>query len=199
MIAVLLLFAAVCAGPGPASSQETGKEENIFRRFAQERKVRKNWQALFELPVLLQPQSASDADIRKNLGLNYVSTFRPNSRWYFSRSIGFSRMEWAPKTPSIRVVKVRTFDITMVLNRLSGGWLVTSFGLGLGIMDGLVVFSGPDGFSERLEPFIPIQFGMAVRLGETIQLGLKISHFPFFRQKPAISTTRVLVGLGFNY
>lgn len=185
--------------PNALQAQEVSEDEPIFRRFQLSRKVRKSWQAVFEIPVALRPQSDDNAEIIKNFGFNYVSSFRPNNRWYLSRSLGISKMEWISSDPNVRRVKVRTFDMTFLVNRVFDGLLVTSFGAGLGLMDGLVEFAEPGGFSERLEPFIPIQFGLAVRLGDTFQLGLKVSHFPFFRQEPVIATTRVLIGVGFSY
>ncbi len=107
-------------------------------------------------------------------------------------------MEWHPKQSVINTVKVKTFDITLIANHLYRSTLVTSFGVGLGVMDGLVTFNDPGRFSTRLEPFIPLQAGIALRLG-SVQVGLKVSQFSFFRSNPVISTTRVLFGLGFNY
>lgn len=182
-----------------AQAQEMGEEETIFRRFQLTRKVRKTEQKLFEIPVALHPQSDSDARIKKNFGFNYISSGRPDNRWYVSSSIGISKMEWEPSDPNINLVKLRTFDWSFLVNRLFSGWLVYSFGLGLGIMDGLIVYAEPGQFSERLEPFIPIHLGLGARLGDTVQVGLKLSHFPFFRQKPAIATTRLLFGIGFSY
>lgn len=189
----------ICVLPLQTLAQEMGKEETIFRRFQLSRKVPKTVQKLFEIPVALRPQSDSDAEIKKNFGINYVTSGRPDNRWYISSSVGISKMEWEPSDPNVDLVKLRTFDWSFLVNRLYSGWLVASFGLGLGIMDGFVQFSETGQFSERLEPFIPIHFGLAARLGGTLQVGLKLSHFPFFRQTPAIATTRLLVGIGFSY
>ncbi|MCZ6532740.1 MAG: hypothetical protein O7A08_07220 [SAR324 cluster bacterium] len=200
-VVTVVLLAAVCFSPEVAPAQEANEQEdhNIFNRFVLRREEPKNWQALIEFPVFLRPQSQPNAKVIKNLGLNYVSTFRPQSRWYLSRSIGFARMEWIPDNTAVSRVKVRTFQTLILLNRLAAHWLVISFGIGLGIMDGLVEFKDRRVFNERLEPFVPFQFGLAARVGQTLQLGLKISHFPFFKTGPAISTTRVLLGIGYNY
>ena len=202
----LLLFAALAATwPGWAApalaQQEQGNPDTppIFRRFALTREKPRFWQALFEFPVALRPQGQPDAEIEKNLGLNYVISFRPNNRFYFSRSLGFTRMEWVPKDSAQRRVKVKTFDTTLILNRLFKSTFVLSFGLGLGVMDGLITFKDERNFQPRLEPFFPIQLGLAVRLGESFQVGLKFSHFLFFRSDPIISNSRLLLGLGFNY
>lgn len=193
----LLLILALL--PFRAAAQEKESQESIFQRFALSRKVPKIGQRLFEFPVALHPQTDSNAEINKNLGFNYISSGRPDNRWYLSSSLGFSKMEWVPSDPNIDLVKVRTFDWSFLVNRLSAGWLVTTFGLGIGLMDGLVKHAEPGRFSERLEPFIPVHFGLAARLGNTVQVGLKVVHFPFFRQNPVIGTTRLLVGLGFSY
>ena len=193
----LLLFLALL--PCQASAQDTESQESIFQRFALSRKVPKIGQRLFEFPVALHPQTDSNAEIKKNLGFNYISSGRPDSRWYLSSSLGFSKMEWMPSDPNIDLVKVRTFDWSFLVNRLSAGWMVTTFGLGIGVMDGLVNYAEPGKFSERLELFIPVHFGLAARLGATVQVGLKVVHFPFFRQNPVIGTTRLLVGLGYSY
>ena len=200
---VAVLAVLICAVPGTGHGQQEDQDDQddrpIFRRFAMKREDPSDWQALFEIPFLLRPQSQADADIERNMGLNYVTSFRPDRKWYMSRSVGFARMEWVPKDSSVARVKVRTFDVTFIVNNLAGGWFVTSFGLGLGVMDGLVKFKDSRNFNERLELFIPIQFGLAIRLGDTLQLGLKISQSTFFRSNPPISTTRLLFGVGFNY
>lgn len=193
----LLVFLAL--PPQEPAAQDAGTDQPIFRRFALTRKTSKIAQRLFEIPMSLHPQSDPDAEINKNLGFNYVSSGRPDNRWYISSSLGFSKMEWEPSDPNVDLVKLRTFDLTFLVNRLFGGWMVTSFGLGLGVMDGLVVFSQPGSFSERLEPFIPVHIGLGARLGSTLQLGLKVTHFPFFRQHPVIASTRILLGIGYNY
>jgi hypothetical protein len=197
VLAAFAGLALVATAPSLADAQPE-EEKPIFRRFALTRERPKFWQALFELPVQLRPQGQPDAEIERNLGLNYVTSFRPNNRIYFSRSLGFTRMEWLPKNSSQRRVKVKTFDITLILNNLLKSSLVTSFGIGLGIMDGLITFNDERNFSTRLEPFIPLQVGVGLRLGRT-QVGLKVSQFSFIRSNPIISNTRILLGVGFNY
>ena len=197
---LLIVFSlTVLFAPFQALAQNKESQESIFQRFALSRKPPKTEQKVFEFPVGIRPQSDEDAEINKNLGFNYISSGRPGGRWYLSSSLGFSKIEWEPTDPSVDLVKLRTFDWSFLVNRLSGGWLVTSFGLGFGIMDGLVKYAEPGNFSERLEPFIPIHFGLAARLGDTLQVGLKLVHFPFFRSNPVIATTRLLAGIGFSY
>lgn len=196
--ALLLLLAIGATASGTPAAAEDAEQKPIFRRFALTRDKPDFWQALFEVPLYLRPQGNADARIERNLGFNYVTSYRPGNRIYFSRSIGVTRMEWHPVDSTVEKVAVKTFDVTLILNHLYRSTLVTSFGLGLGVMDGLVTFNDERDYSTRLEPFIPIQFGMGVRLGG-VQVGLKVSQFSFFRSNPVISNTRVLLGVGFNY
>ncbi len=184
------------AHPAPVSAQAN---DSIFQRFSMSREKPKGWQALLEVPVLLRPQTQADAEIKKNLGFNYVSAFRPGNRLYFSRGLGFARMEWEPRQSDVKTVKVKTFTATLALNHLFRSTLVTSYGVGLGVMDGLITFNDDRNFSARLEPFVPLQIGLALRLGRTFQLGLKFVHFGFLRTNPVISNSRILLGLGVNY
>lgn len=194
-----LAFSIAGTALGSRAAAQEPESDPIFRRFEISRKRPKFWQVLLEIPVLLRPQGQSDAEIEKNLGFNYVTSFRPNSRVYFSRSLGLAKMEWLPRETGVRQVKVRTIDTTLILNHLFKSTLVTSYGLGIGAMDGIITFNDGRKFETRLEPFIPLQFGLGLRLGKTVQLGLKFSQFYFFRTNPIISNSRLLLGLGFNY
>ncbi len=193
------MLSLLVAGLPSAGSAQEEENDPIFRRFEMSRKRPRNWQAFFEIPAYLRPQGERDAEIEENLGLNYVTSFRPNRRVYFSRSVAVTRMEWFPQDSAVRRVRVKTLDVSMLLNNLFGSTLVTSYGLGVGIMDGVINFNDDRIFDTRLEPFFPLQFGLSVRLGGDVQLGLKYSQFFFFRGDPIISNSRLLLGLGFNY
>ena len=195
--AVLLM---VVEGPTYAEEQEPAKEESsIFQRFALRRDPPKFFQTMIEVPVSLRPQTDPEAETTYNLGFNWVSGFRPLNRFYMTRSFGLAAMEWQPTDSAVEKVKVKTVDLSFQLNHRSTEWMVTTFGLGIGMMDGLIYFNDERVFDPRLEPFIPVHFGMALRMGETWQVGLKYSQFSFFRSRPLISLGRIMLGIGYNY
>lgn len=198
--ALMLVLVLLMAAGGPAGAWAVAEpEESIFQRFALKRQNQRFQQASLEIPLYLRPQTDPDSKINQNLGFNYLSAYRPEGRFYASRSIGIAITEWEPTAPEVRKVKVKTFDISILLNRLHSSSMVSSFGLGLGMMDGTIYFAESPFYEPRLEPFIPIHIGLAVRLGENFQLGLKFTQFSFFRTDPVISFSRTLLGVGLNY
>ncbi len=195
MVALLL---ADLSSPISASAQESG-DGSIFRRFAQRRKSPKYRQTVIEFPILLRPQTQSDAQIEKNLGINYIGALRPQNRLYLSRGFNLAKMEWKPKSPDIDRVRVKTFEMTQILNYNLSSLFVLNFGFGIGLMDGVILFNTSRNFETRLELFIPFHFGVGLRLGDTYQLGLKLAQSTFFKTGPVISVTRVLIGFGYNF
>lgn len=179
----------------PAAGQET---DTVFRRFDSGLQVAKIWQRSIEVPVYLRPQTDPDSEIVSNTGLNYVVSYRPENRIYFSRSFGYAKMEWEPKDGDVNSVRVIQFDITEIVNFTLFHTVVVNFGLGLGFMDGLTIMR--DGrYQTRLEPFIPIQMGLALPLGGTFVMSVKGVQSSYFWPGPVVSAFRGLVGFGYNY
>lgn len=178
--------------PAPPSSG------SIFQRFDSGREIPKTWQTTLELPVLAVPQVAPDARIVTDVGLNWVTAYRPESRYYFSRSFGFAKLEWAPKNNQVKTAQVITLDRTEIFNIRATNWLIVSFGLGLGLMHGLSVEHDHE-FQARFEPFIPVQVGLAVPIGRSFLFGIKVIQSSFFGPGPVLSVMRGLVGFGYNY
>ena len=193
------LIAAIALAEGGVVIAQDGQDETIFRRFAETRQRPKFRQILLEIPVALRPQTQPDAEILRNQGLTFVDSLRPQHRFFISRSIGLGRMEWAPKAASVERIKVKTLDISTILNFNLRNPLLLHMGFGFGIMDGLVIFTDERNFETRLEIFIPFQVGVSLALGEAFQVGIKFVHSNFFRTDPVISVGRTLIGFGFNF
>jgi len=191
-VAWALLMALAAA---PAAAQEAGRP--MFDRFGSARDIVFTWQRMVELPASIRPQTAPGAHIVANEGINYVVAFRPESRVYFSRSFGYARMQWQPED-AVRSIHVIQFDVTEILNFLIARTFVLSFGVGLGVMDGLIVERTGD-YQTRLEPFLPVQVGAAALLGRRFILGVKIVQSSFFGPGPVASVTRGMIGFGYNY
>jgi hypothetical protein len=170
----------------------------MFQRFDSGREVPKTWQSTIELPVLAVPQVAPDARIVTDYGINLVTAYRPENRYYFSRSFGFARLEWAPKNNQVKTADVTTLDRTEILNFRISNAFILSFGLGLGLMHGLSVERNHE-FQSRFEPFIPVQVGVAVPIGRSFLFGLKVIQSSFFGNGPVLSVMRGMVGFGYNY
>lgn len=189
-VAVLLCMVAA----RPAWGQENN---SIFQRFDSGREIPKTWQTMIEVPVQVTPQTTPDAHINVDEGVNLVTAYRPENRAYFSRSFGYANVGWAPKN-EIKTAQVVTLDMTEILNFRIAQTFVMSFGLGLGVMHGVVVKR--DGtFQARFEPFVPVQFGVALPIGRSFMIGAKVEQSSFFGQGPTISMSRVLAGIGYNY
>ncbi len=187
----MLLCAAAAR---PACAQDSG---GIFQRFSSGREVAKSWQTMVEIPVIARPQTSPGARIVANEGIDYVVAYRPENRIYFSRGFDYARLEWAPEN-DVRTAQVITLDVTEYLNFRIARTFVMSFGLGLGLMHGVSVER--DGkFTARFEPFIPVQFGLALPIGRSFMLGAKVAQSSFFGPGPVLSVTRGLIGIGYNY
>lgn len=190
LAAVLLCVAMVPQALGQGS-------DGIFQRFSSGREVAKSWQAMLEFPVTARPQLDPGARIVANEGIDYVIAYRPESRIYFSRSFDYARLEWAPRN-EVKTAQVITLDVTEILNFSIARTFVMSFGLGLGVMHGVTVERG-GGFQARFEPFLPVQFGLALPIGRSFMVGAKVVQSSFFGPGPVISVTRGLIGIGYNY
>lgn len=199
--AVLLaaLLAMLPALPPAAAQEGEADEEHIFRRFAQKPDPQKNDQLRLELPFFLSPQAEADAEIIVNEGFNLVFSTRPEGRFFFSQSLGYATTQWNPTRSDISLIEVTALDYSVIVNSVYRSLFVTSFGIGIGLMDGLLVYTDARNFETRLELFFPVQFGVALRVGESLEAGLKISYFPFFPASPMVSLGRLMVGLGYNF
>jgi hypothetical protein len=189
---VALLILAAHAG-----AQER-RDDSIFQRFSREQTYARTRMALFELPVVLRPQTSPDAEIVEHVGLNYLHGFFPQNRVFLSLGFNLARMEWKPLAPEIASEEVKQFDVTQNINFWVRRLLIISFGYGLGLMDGLVLYAD-GGFEHNLVPYIPVQLGVTVPLGERLFLGLHVMHAPFFGHGPVVGSTRLTAGFGFSY
>ncbi len=195
-----MLLAAILAGvpAGWGGNAIAQQNDGMFRRFASGQDESKNWQTAFEFPVALVPQTMPDSDVIANEGVNYVVAFKPLNRVYFSRSIGYARMEWKAKDSQVRDISVIQWDLTQIINITVRRVVVISMGIGLGFMDGLTVMT--DGsYQTRLEPFVPVQAGVGVRMGRSWFADVKWAQSSYFGPGPVASAARYLVGLGYNY
>lgn len=198
VLSAWLMAALVVIVPPGEEAWAREKDDSIFRRFSEKREHISNRFRLFEVPVAIRPQTNADAEIQENLGFGYVQGFFPRNPIFISFGISAARLEWLPEDPEITSVNVKQFDLTQSLNFRIKRLFVLSFGLGLGIMDGLVLY--PDGtFDHQLLPYIPVQFGAVVPMGDTLLLSLRAVHTPFFGSGDVIGHSRVVLGLGYYY
>ncbi len=192
--------AAVLALVALAAAQARGQgagQRPIFNRFAGAPREPASRMRLFEVPVYLRPQTNADADIVHNLGLSYVEGFFPRNRVFVSFGYNYAQQEWEPASGEVEKVRVKQFDLTQHLNFWVERALFLNLGLGLGLMDGLLEFEDDD-FQHRLEPYIPIQLGLGVPLGDLV-VSLRVVHSPFLGSGPLISHTRGQLGLGYMF
>lgn len=180
------------------TSPVKAEEDSVFRRFIGQNPAHAEIWGL-EFPLSLRPQTQSDAVIITNQGINYFSGTRPDDRLSLSRRLGFAKAVWEPLSPEITQVKVVTLDIAQVLNYRPVPMLVFHLGLGVGLMDGLVILDTPTNYQARLEPFIPMEAGFSLRPFRGFQLGLKVAQSTFFRSRPVVSMTRMLLSFAFSY
>jgi hypothetical protein len=193
----LLLLLPLASLP-PQAQAQTPREAPIFNRFAAALERPASRQALVEVPIAIQVQGDPDARIRENVGVSYVVSHQPRNRVYVSTGFTYGRQEWEPSNPTLADVKVYQLDITQILNFRIRNAAVISVGLGLGIMDGIVLF-GDGRFKHRLEPYIPFQLGLGLPVGERFLVTLKLAESPFWGEGTVISHTRALIGLGYDY
>jgi len=181
--------------PAPAAATGT---DTIFRRFSEQREHVSNRFRLFEVPVAIRPQTNGDADIEENLGFGYVTGIYPRNTIFASFGFHLARIEWRPKDPEIESVEIKQFDVIQSLNFRIKRLFTLSFGVGIGLMDGLVLYS--DGkFAHELLPYIPVQMGVLFSLGDTLVLGLRAVQTPYFGEGDVIGHGRLMLGLGFYY
>lgn len=203
MVAGMAVAGMVVAGsmmllPRTAGAQ-FGDGDSIFRRFDSERSQVPTWQAMFEVPVAVRPSTMPDADIVANLGLNYTLSLRPENRIFVSRSYHFGRMEWKPVEADLRNIQVIEFGVSEILNFRLGESLFMGLGLGLGVMDGTIVYTDERNFDTRLEPFIPLHFVLGLDLGSRLVASVKVTQSSYFGPGPVLSVLRTLVGVGWKY
>lgn len=195
LCAVPLLLALLCV-PLPAAAQ--GQDDSIFNRFAEGVETPARRQRMLEVPVALRLQTFREVDVERNAGLGYVWGIRPTDRIYVSYSLSIAQQRWSPKEGDIDRAESTQLEAVQHLNFWMGRAAVFSFGLGLGLMDGLVVFDDND-FITRYEPYIPVQLGLVVPVGDTVVTSLRASVSPFWGRGPVLSHGRLLFGLGYNY
>jgi len=197
-----LIGRAACLAAGLLALATTAlaQEDNrpIFNRFNYDRAAPEAWQVLGEVPVYLRPQVDPDAEILQNRGINLVVSFRPRNRVYFSRSYGFGQMQWDPTGDRIDKVQLTTMEVSEIINASIKREAILSFGLGLGLMSGLIRFDG-DNVRSRLEPYFPLQFGVGFYPSGPVMLELKIWHAFFLGPGPVVSATRGLIGVGYSF
>jgi hypothetical protein len=180
--------------PGPAA----GQGPSIFTRFAADNAAPEVWQVMPEVPFYLRPQLDPDAEVIQNRGLDLVVSFRPRNRVYFSRSYGFGQMAWEPTDESIEKVQLTTMEVSEILNASIKRSAILSFGIGLGLMSGLIRYED-DHFISRLEPYLPLQFGVGFYPAGPLMLELKLWHAFFLGPGPVVSATRGLFGVGYSF
>jgi hypothetical protein len=198
----LLLAGGLIAGlicvAGAAGARAEDENHSIFTRFDSEHAAPEAWQTMAEFPFYLRPQLDPGAEIVQNRGVDLVISFRPRNRVYFSRGYGFSQMEWLPSSGSVEKVQLTTMEISEILNVSLKREVILSFGLGIGLMSGLIRFDD-GGLRSRLEPFLPIQFGLGFYPVGPVMLELKLWHAFFLGPGPVVSATRGLIGVGYNF
>lgn len=192
--AIWALLGVVATIPAVSAAQEAP----IFDRFAGVQAAPKAWQILPEFPVYLRPQLEPDAKVVQNIGVNFGVSFRPRNRVYFTRSYNFAQMTWEPKEGKVERVQLTTFDISQLLNISVKRVAIVSFGLGLGVMDGIIRFRNGD-FKTRLEPYVPIHFGVGFYPFSQWIIMTRLSHAFFLGPGPVVSVTRGLLGVGYNF
>lgn len=192
-------LAGVMALLPPMVSAQFGEGDSIFRRFDSGRTQAATWQAMVEVPVAVRPSTMPDAEIVANTGLNYTLALRPENRLFISRSYQFGRMEWKPVEPDLRTVRVIEFGVSEMLNFRLGNAMFMGLGLGIGVMDGTIVYNDERNFDTRLEPFIPVHFVLGTNLGSSFVASVKVSQSSYFGPGPVLSVLRTLVGVGWKY
>lgn len=178
--------------------EESSMEDAIFNRFTTSVEEDKSRQALFLVPVFLRPQTDPDAKVIVNKGLSYQRDFNPLDRVFTSLSFHYYRSEWEPSAPGLQKVQVYQLEIVPMLTFNLAKVLGVGFGVGLGLMDGLVEY--PDGSYTRREGlYMPIRLGVSLNIANTASLAFVLAHTPYWSEGSMLSSTRAQFGLGYYY
>jgi len=174
------------------------RDDSIFRRFFTPPRRTESHLRIFEVPFHVRPQTDPQADVRENLGFGFSVASQPFKRTFGSLGFDVGRMRWRPSDPSVTSAEVKQFDANQSVNIWVARTFVISFGLGLGIIDGLVTRN--DGtFEHTIVPYIPVRLGVSVSLWDKVFLGLRMATTPFFGEGHQVGQTRLLLGLGWVY
>jgi hypothetical protein len=170
----------------------------IFRRFAAPQRPTSTRLTVLEVPVTLRPQTDADAPVDENLGLGYELGVQPGNRLFGSVAFTLGRMEWRPSDPAVVSAEVKQFDVSQSLNFRAGRRVLIGVGLGLGVLDSLVVRA--DGsFEHNVVPYVPFRLGLGLFLGDSLLVSLRLAVTPFFAEGHAVGQSRVLLGLGWTH
>lgn len=188
--------AGICAA-GEAQAQPLD-DASIFRRFSTPPQRSDRRLRFIEVPLALRPQTDPGAEASENIGFGYTVGFQPFNRAFSSVGFHFARMEWRPSDPAIASVDVKQIDLSQSLNFWVGRTVFFSVGLGLGLLDSLVV--NQDGtFEHNVVPYLPLRTGATVVLGNSVFVGLTVASTPFFGTGPVAGQSRLSLGLGWTY
>lgn len=190
---------AFWGGVAPAVGGDAADPGGMFNRFSGKDSLRDNWQIELDVPVALRPQVEPGATVVENTGFQYVLSHRPQDRVYISNAFEAARVSWAPRDPNIEKIQLVQFQVSQLINLWAWRVAVVRIGLGVGFMDGLIRYNDHRDFQTRLEPYIPIQFGLGFHPVGHWTISFKGSWSLFYGPGPVISHTRGLVGLGYGY
>lgn len=178
-------------------AQGTG-DEPIFRRFSTPPRRSDSRLRLFEVPVALRPQTDADAEIEENVGLGYEIGFQPFNRAFASAGISIGRQEWRPTHPGVALVETKQMDLYQALNFWLGRTFIASVGLGLGVLDSLVLRENGT-FEHNVVPTLPFRLGLGVVLGDKFFVTLRGVATPFLTEGYVAGHSRLLLGFGWSY
>lgn len=196
----VLVLAAALPVPGwamePAAQMQS--DESIFRRFTTPPRRSEARLRIFEIPAAVRPQTDSQAEVHENLGIGYTVAVLPFNRAFASVGFDFTRIAWTPTNPEVISATVRQLAVHQNLNFWLGRTFIVGVGLGLGVMDGLVVKR--DGtFEHNLVPYIPVRLGLGLMIRDRVYVGLRAVAVPFFGEGHEVGQSRLLVGFGWAY
>jgi hypothetical protein len=192
-----LLALGVVAVP-PGASAQLKSDEPIFRRFNAPPSRSESRMRMFEFPLALRPQTDPDAEVHENKGIGYLVAVQPFNRVFASVGFNFARLSWKPTDPTINRVEVKQLDVFQSVNFTIGRRFVIDFGLGIGVLDGLVT-KGDGTFEHNLVPYIPLRLGLSLILWNKVFVALRGVGTPFFGEGHEVGHSRLLLGLGWSY
>lgn len=184
--------------PGAVWAQSDSGNAPIFRRFTSPPSRSETRMRMLEVPVRVRPQGDPQADVGQDQGIGYTVAALPFNSVFSSVGVDFARLRWAPTDPRAASVEVKTLDGHQDVNFWLWRRFVFSFGLGLGVMDSLVIEPN-GGFEHHLLPYIPVRFGLDVALYDKIFVGARLAITPFFSSGFEAGHARLLVSLGWAY